>query len=78
MADAVEQQNSIKSKMKIVTSVTKCSKRALLDLLVTVSGMLEADHYAGLGSMLWHHCLLDHASVNSAAVSLQVLPGHRC
>ncbi|GJE94860.1 hypothetical protein PsYK624_110360 [Phanerochaete sordida] len=56
-----------KAKMKMAASVSKSVKQTALDLLVTISGMLEADHYQRLGSLLWNVCLLDSKGVTPAA-----------
>jgi hypothetical protein len=55
--------------MKLITAISRCVYGALLDLLVTVSGMLEADHYLALGTVLWRQCLLDSRGPASTAVS---------
>lgn len=50
--------------------MTKSPGLSILNLLVSVSGMLEPDHYPRLGPMLWHECLLDPLGTSAAAVSM--------
>ena len=51
--------------------MSKSVKLTTLDLLVSISGMLEAEHYPQLGPMIWHECLLDHNGPTAASVSRQ-------
>lgn len=62
-------QDHSKAKLKLITSMSRTIERTFLDLLVTISGMLDADHYQRLGPVLWHACILNSQGTTSAAVS---------
>lgn len=61
-------QGYFKSKRKLVSSMSMSVNLTALDLLVSVSGMLEAEHYPKLGPVIWHECLLDPNGATAASV----------
>lgn len=58
--------------------MTRSPTLSLLDLLVTVSGMLSSEDYGWVGPVIWQECLSGPDSAILSAVSAQVFkaPNH--